>query len=295
MSNLKTHHQSTLDARVAPTCLQAARCRRAPTQLLVSSSKIERQTCILFGTRLTDTSLEDASRLLLERVRSGDKTTVAFLNAHCVNVLNRDARYRDAVTQCDILFADGSGMRIAARAKGRRLQDNVNGTDLFPVLCSQAAATGVGLFLLGGSDGVSAAAGSAMKSKYPNLTISGTSNGYFDNPVDENNVVEKINASKASIVLVGMGVPLQELWIQRNRDRLSAEVVIGVGGLFDYFSGRLPRAPKPIRSAGFEWAWRLALEPQRLAHRYLIGNVEFLWRVLTQSIQDRFARTQSGI
>jgi exopolysaccharide biosynthesis WecB/TagA/CpsF family protein len=76
-----------------------------------------------------------------------------------------------------------------------------------------------------------------------------------------------------------MGVPLQELWIARNRHRLSAAVVIGVGGLFDYYSGRIPRAPLAVRKVGMEWAWRLAMEPRRLARRYLVGNLEFVARL----------------
>ena len=111
------------------------------------------------------------------------------------------------------------------------------------------------------------------------LGIAGTASAYFSSQDDEQRAIDMINASGAQIVLIGMGVPLQENWIARNRHRIDAAVVIGVGGLFDYYSGRIPRAPLLIRKTGFEWAWRLAMEPRRLARRYLLGNIEVLARL----------------
>lgn len=118
-----------------------------------------------------------------------------------------------------------------------------------------------------------------MQREVPGLVVSGSHHGYIDGAEHEARIVDAINASGAGILLVALGVPMQELWMARNRGRLTVPVVIGVGGLFDYYSGRIARAPLVLRKAGLEWAWRLAQEPRRLARRYLAGNAEFLARL----------------
>lgn len=237
------------------------------------------RTVGLFGLNIHDTYLADAATWIVERATSRAPTQVAFVNAHCINVMCRDSAYRAALEGCDRIFADGSGMALAARAAGIQLRDNVNGTDLFPVLCRAASMQGANLYLFGGMPGVADSAAARMLVEVPDLDIAGTSHGFMRRRGDEERAIERINASGAQIVLVGLGVPAQELWIARNRHRLDAPVVIGVGGLFDYYSDRIPRAPRIVRAVGCEWAWRLAQEPRRLARRYLLGNVEFLMRV----------------
>jgi N-acetylglucosaminyldiphosphoundecaprenol N-acetyl-beta-D-mannosaminyltransferase len=233
----------------------------------------------LFGMPITDTTIPRAALWLAEQARQSRPTNVAFLNAHCVNVAYTSNAYREAMTSMDRVFADGIGVRIAARWAGIDLQDNVNGTDLFPVLCEAAAGADIGIFLLGARHGIASAAAEHMQARTPSLRISGTHHGYIADPAAEDRAIAEINASGAGILLVAMGVPSQELWIARNSDRLNVPVVVGVGGLFDYYSGRIPRAPAPLRKAGLEWAWRLAQEPGRLARRYLVGNIEFLARL----------------
>ncbi len=260
------------------------------TQLLAqhetsySDANANPRALALFDIEVTDTTVSDASRWLVQRAAHGLATTVGFVNAHCINVAYRDQAYRAALNTCDRVFIDGAGMKIAAKAFGHSLQDNVNGTDLFPVLCSDAAASGTSLYLIGGREGIAAAAAERMCENEAGLDIVGTASAYFAKAEDEARAIERINASGAQIVLVGMGVPLQENWIARNRQKINAAVVIGVGGLFDYYSGRIPRAPLLMRKSGLEWAWRLAMEPRRLARRYLLGNVEFLARVAALKI-----------
>jgi N-acetylglucosaminyldiphosphoundecaprenol N-acetyl-beta-D-mannosaminyltransferase len=245
----------------------------------VPSGAAEDRRLRLFGIEVTDTSLEQAARWIVQRAEHRLETSVAFVNAHCVNVACRMPEYRTALERMDRVLADGIGVRIAAKVAGVELQDNVNGTDLFPVLCREAARTGTGLFLLGAREGIAAEAAARMQAQIPGLTISGTHHGYLGDAEAEDRVIAAINASGAVILLVAMGVPSQEMWMARNRHRLTLPVVLGVGGLFDYYSGRIPRAPAGLRSVGLEWAWRLAMEPRRLARRYLLGNAEFLARL----------------
>lgn len=117
-----------------------------------------------------------------------------------------------------------------------------------------------------------------MQHRFGNLKIAGTSSGYFA-ASEEPALIEQINRSGAAILLVGLGAPRQDVWIANNLTRLRPAVKIGVGGLFDFYSERISRAPQWIREIGMEWLWRLIMEPRRMWRRYLIGNPLFLFRV----------------
>lgn len=233
----------------------------------------------LFGLDLVHATMDEASRELVAAAQNGERLTLQFVNAHCVNMLHASPAYRRAMAKADLLFPDGSGMRLAGRLAGTELGDNLNGTDLFPALCEKAAAAGEAIYLLGGRPDVAKLAGAAMAARFPGLRIAGTHDGYWA-AHEEDALIEQINASGASIVLVGLGVPLQETWIDKVRDRLDAAVVAGVGGLFDYYSGMVQRAPLAFRKAGCEWVWRLMLEPRRLFARYVLGNPLFVLAAL---------------
>jgi exopolysaccharide biosynthesis WecB/TagA/CpsF family protein len=240
----------------------------------------------LFDLDLIKTSRRHAAEEIVDMAASGECATIQFINAHCVNLAQRDADYRQALDHADYLLPDGSGMAIAARLADESLGENLNGTDLFPEICRHAARRGQSIYLLGGKPGIASAAARTMCALHPELRIAGTRHGFWSLQ-DEEAMIADINASGAAIVMVGLGVPLQEKWIARVRDRLSARIVMGVGGLFDYYSGAIPRAPAAVRAAGCEWAWRLLQEPRRLFVRYVIGNPLFLMAAAAHGWQAR--------
>lgn len=233
----------------------------------------------LFGLDLVHAGMDEAARELVMAAAMGAPVTLQFINAHCINSLRGNPEYRAALEAADLLFPDGSGMRLAGKLSGVALGDNLNGTDLFPELCARAATLGQSIYLLGGRPGIAAAAAAAMAERYPGLIVAGTRDGYWS-AEQEDAVIAEINASGARIVLVGMGVPLQETWIAKVRARLAAPVVAGVGGLFDYYSGAVARAPLAFRKLGCEWVWRLMQEPRRLFARYVLGNPLFILAAL---------------
>jgi exopolysaccharide biosynthesis WecB/TagA/CpsF family protein len=249
----------------------------------------------LFGLAIDDTTVAAASRDLVERAQLKRKTRVVFANAHVVNEAANQAAYRDVVARADRIYADGSGMAIAARLAGAWLTDNVNGTDLFPRLAADAAAHGQRIFLLGGKPGTAEAARAKMATFGLADALCGTHHGYFaPGSAAETEAIEAINASEADIVLVGMGVPMQDIWIARHAADLTAPVLIGVGGLFDYFAGSVTRAPHAFRALGCEWVWRLAQEPRRMARRYLLGNLVFLARAMANAWRVSATRQVAG-
>ena len=202
-----------------------------------------------------------------------------------------DPAYKALVSSADRIYADGSGMAVAARLAGRPLAENINGTDLFPLLCQEAISAGTRIFLLGGKPGVAAKAAMNLSDFGLGAAIAGTHHGYFvHGGREEDDVIARINGSGAGIVLVGFGVPLQDQWAERNAGRLDAAVVAGVGGLFDFFAGAVSRSPKAMRSMGCEWMWRLAMEPRRMAYRYLAGNTIFLGHAMLEARRLRLDR-----
>lgn len=247
----------------------------------------------LFGLDVMDTTVDEAARWIVECALAGERRQVSFLNADCVNIMHRNPAYQEALEKSDRIFADGIGVRLAARLAGYSLKDNVNGTDLFPVLCRHAARSGAGVFLFGAREGRAEAAGENMRRANPGLTIAGCHHGYIKDAEAEAQVIDAINQSGADILLVALGAPSQELWIARNREKLRPAVILGVGGLFDYYSGSVARAPMLIRKLSMEWVWRLAMEPRRLARRYIIGNAEFLMRVGSVTSSGRQVRLTS--
>jgi exopolysaccharide biosynthesis WecB/TagA/CpsF family protein len=240
----------------------------------------------LFGLRLLNATPQEAVMHLL----GAGTGRVAFVNAHCVNVAFRDPDYRAALESADLLLPDGAGMDLAARWHGMQFLANLNGTDLCPLLLAEAAKRGLSVFLLGGKDGVATDAAQTLTRAIPDLRIAGTLDGYAG-AVPET-AIPVINASGADILLVAMGVPKQDLWLALHAPALRPELVIGVGALFDFLAGRVPRAPLWLRRAKLEWLWRLGVEPRRMFGRYVIGNVVFLWRAKRAAWRAQAGRAQ---
>lgn len=209
---------------------------------------------------------------------------VMYVNAHVVNQSHADSELRHALRSCDLVYCDGYGVRMAARALDMAVPHRMTGADWIWGLAALCELGGQSIYLLGSEPLHAAEAATKLERLYPQLNVVGAHHGYFElgSPHDER-VVEDINARRPDIVLVGMGTPKQELWVQRNAERLDGTVLWTVGALLDYVAGRVPRAPRWLADNGAEWVFRLAIEPHRMWRRYLLGNPEFLGRVWAES------------
>lgn len=228
------------------------------------------------------------SRSILEYLDTSIKSnssglvSIFFLNAHCFNLSLKDSSYYEALAQSDILLNDGMGIKIASAVQGVKIEENMNGTDFIPKVVNYCQLDGVKIFLLGGKPGVAAAAARNWVSEFPNLNICGTCSGYFTN---NDQVIQQINDSGAQVLIVGMGVPKQEIWLHENRETLgTVKVAIAGGAILDFAAKIVPRAPKILRKIGLEWIYRLYREPRRLAKRYIVGNVVFLHHIIVKKI-----------
>jgi exopolysaccharide biosynthesis WecB/TagA/CpsF family protein len=207
-----------------------------------------------------------------------------FCNAHTVKTARGFPGFRDALGQMT-LFNDGLGLDIASRLLyGESFPENLNGTDLTPALLA-ALPAGTPVFLIGSIPGIADQAVAPLTTRFPNIRIVGTQHGYFAEQ-EEALITARIRLSGAQLVLVGMGHPVQEMWAVRNMATIDAPLLC-VGAFLDFAAGKVSRAPTIVRALRSEWLYRLALEPRRLARRYLMGNLTFLTAVLRQRASGR--------
>jgi N-acetylglucosaminyldiphosphoundecaprenol N-acetyl-beta-D-mannosaminyltransferase len=222
------------------------------------------------------TGLIDA---IVMRARAGVRTLGCYANAHTMNLAMSRPSYHDLLRSCDILYADGASVVLAARWLGERLPGRLTAMDYFPPLAARCASEGLSIFLLGSRPGIAAKAADAMRRHFPKLRIAGTHHGHFDAAQSED-VISVINAASPDILLVGMSSPRQEEWLARNATALQVPVRWCVGALFDYLAGVERRAPAFLCSIGCEWLYRLAMDPLGKWKRYLLGNPRFVWNVI---------------
>jgi N-acetylglucosaminyldiphosphoundecaprenol N-acetyl-beta-D-mannosaminyltransferase len=214
---------------------------------------------------------------------------VLNVNAHCLNLCHRNEKLRRFFAGADVVFCDGAGVRLAARMLGGSLPERITYADWLPRLAALAEERGLSLFFLGARPGVAAEAARRLRESHPNLRISGVRHGFFDHrsgSPENGAVVAEINAVRPDILLVGLGMPLQERWLIENHRGLDVGAALTGGAVFDYASGRLRRGPRLLTDNGFEWLARLLVEPRRLWRRYLLGNPLFLARVLAQRLRE---------
>ncbi|MFW6219019.1 MAG: WecB/TagA/CpsF family glycosyltransferase [Bacteroidota bacterium] len=211
---------------------------------------------------------------------NGEKTrTLFFINAHCFNTAQKNDEYREALNGADLVLNDGIGISIASKIAGVKVKENMNGTDFIPKLLGLANEKKMGVYFLGGEPGIARIAAKRIQRSIPGIKISGYNHGYNTNNVD---VINKINHSGARLLICGMGVPLQELWIMNNKDYLkNVTLAVAGGAILDFLSGKVSRAPLYLRNMQLEWIYRLSIEPRRLWKRYLLGNFVFLCQIIS--------------
>jgi len=197
----------------------------------------------MLDVRIDNISISDAIDRVNTSLNSVSPTRFAFVNPDCLNIACKNTEYKEVLDDADTVFADGIGIRIGCRMLGITLKDNVNGTDLFPLICASAAKQRKSLYLLGGHAGVTDKVIKNILEQTPELKIAGHRDGYFSSD-EESAVINEIRDSGADVLLVAMGAPKQELWIHRHYKQLGIPVQMGVGGLFDFYSGRISRSPR---------------------------------------------------
>jgi exopolysaccharide biosynthesis WecB/TagA/CpsF family protein len=228
---------------------------------------------------LTRTRIFEERQLMTsDLLRSAEPQHVCFVNANNFNLALKQRDYRISLRKADLVLPDGIGVKLALRICGGTLRKNLNGTDLFPFIAEYFAENQFPIYLLGASNEVLEKASQKIRSLFPGIAIAGVSDGYFSLQ-DEEALCSKINESGAYGLIIGMGTPRQELWVERNRERLNLPIIFSMGGLLDFLGEKNRRAPLWMRQTGLEWVYRLYQEPRRMWKRYIVGNPAFLYNV----------------
>lgn len=229
----------------------------------------------IFGVKFSNCRMNEALEELNALVQKR-KQFAAYINAHCMNLAFHDSEYADILNNASVVWPDGIGIKIAGKLLHFPVPENLNGTDMFPLICQQ----NYSIYMLGAAPGVAQKAMENAQRLYPNAKYVGCRDGFFKTEEEILDAIRKINEVKPDILFVAMGVPKQEKWIHKYLDKIDCGTAIAVGGLLDFVSGRIPRAPMWMRKSGLEWVYRLYQEPIRLFKRYIIGNPLFIMRVL---------------
>ncbi|HYK52319.1 MAG TPA: WecB/TagA/CpsF family glycosyltransferase [Candidatus Eremiobacteraceae bacterium] len=231
----------------------------------------------VLGCGVDPVDMDDAVARIESFVSDGRAAQVVTFGAEMAVRATHDPSYQAAVNNAELVVADTVGVVWAMRRAGSTLRDRVAGIELVERLCD---AVRVPVFFLGGAEGVATEAAAALKQRHPSLIVAGVHHGYFADSASSS-VAEQVRGAGARLVLVALGVPRQEFWIRDNLRGVGPATCIGVGGAFDVWSGRSPRAPESWRRAHLEWLYRLVREPSRLGRQLALP--EFAIRVLTKN------------
>lgn len=215
---------------------------------------------------------------------------------HGIMVSRDDAEMHAAMTGATLNVPDGMPLVWLMNALGEQLEDRVYGPDLMAHYSDRCAAAGHRVWLYGGRDDAALAQlEEALRRKHPGIEIVGGHSPPFRplTAAEEEKLCDQINADRPDVLWVGIGVPKQEKWMARMRERLEVPMMCGVGAAFDFHAGRVPQAPGWMQQRGLEWLYRLAQDPRRLLPRYLYYNPRFVVAAFVQLLRERGRRGRS--
>jgi N-acetylglucosaminyldiphosphoundecaprenol N-acetyl-beta-D-mannosaminyltransferase len=244
----------------------------------------------ILGTEIAITDYDQAMDAMDDLISRREPGIVCAVAVHAVTVGYEDPEMREAMARASLVVPDGMPVVWAANLLGEHLSERVYGPELMLRYNDRCAERGHRVWLYGGRDEGSLVQLSLnMRRRHPGIAIVGGYSPPFRpvSPEEEDGIVERINADRPDVLWVGTGVPRQEKWMARIRDRLEVPVMCGVGAAFDFHAGRVSQAPRWMQERGLEWIYRIAQEPRRLLPRYLYFNPRFVVAFARQFLAER--------
>ena len=240
------------------------------------------EPAVLLGVRVDRISQQQAIAQIDQLVTHHNENPTAVpcqqvvtVNTEFVMMAQHNSVFRNVINHAALVVADGTGIVWGTRYLGKPTPERVTGTDTLVELAKHSASKGYRLYLLGAAPGVAEAAAIRLRILAPGLQIAGTYAG-SPSPTEEDAIIDRVQGAHADILCVAYGAPAQELWIARNVSRLPVAVAMGVGGAYDFLSGRQRRAPRFMQRMGLEWLYRLYREPWRLRRMLAIPRFMLL-------------------
>ncbi|MCX6088780.1 MAG: WecB/TagA/CpsF family glycosyltransferase [Candidatus Atribacteria bacterium] len=218
------------------------------------------KTQTLFGLSITDCSLKTMVEVIDQSITEKNQVHIVTLNPEMLARQVHEKSFYRVLQRAEFCIADGNGLIWASGFLGKKIEHRIPGIDLLEALFQETGRKPWSFYFLGSRQEVVEHLAEIIPKQFPHLRIAGTHDGFF---TDDQVICDQINQSHPDIVLVGLGSPKQEYWIDKNRSRLSSFVFMGVGGSFDVLSGVKKRAPLFLRKIRLEWAYRVFSEPSR--------------------------------
>lgn len=246
----------------------------------------------LFGVRVSAATCEQACDAILCAAARREPAIVSAFAVHALVEASATCETAERVNRFAIVTPDGQPVRWALNwLHGTRLKQTLQGYELMWRLCQRAADEGVSIYLYGSSTDTLARLVANLRHAFPNLEIAGVESPPFRalSPEEDDEMVERVNASGAGLVFIGLGCPKQDHFAAAHADRIQA-VQLCVGAAFDFLAGTKPPAPEWMQRHGLAWVFRLYQEPKRLWKRYLLTNTIFLRKLASQFIRQRVFR-----
>jgi exopolysaccharide biosynthesis WecB/TagA/CpsF family protein len=253
---------------------------------------IDRGRHSVLGVLVDAVDYEAATERILEAARSGHPAAVTALAVHGVMTGAQDPEHEARLNSFDLVVPDGQPVRWALNLLHRvGLRDRVYGPELTAHVLRRCAEEGLPVYFYGSTPETLERLLAAVASRYPDLQVAGHEPSGFRTarPGETSDIGRRITESGARVVFVGLGCPRQELFVHALREHVAAPL-LAVGAAFDYHAGQLRNPPSWMQRAGFEWLWRLGLEPRRLWRRYLLLNPAYVVRLLGQWTRIRKTR-----
>jgi N-acetylglucosaminyldiphosphoundecaprenol N-acetyl-beta-D-mannosaminyltransferase len=239
----------------------------------------------ILGIKVTPITEQQINREIARIIRERRKELVLNVNVNAINLALKRPFMKDLINRAGIVYCDGWGVVLGARILGARIPGRITLADWIWSLSALCEREGFSYYFLGSREGIAAEAARKLVERHPALKIAGVRNGYFKKSGKENEtVVAEINRVSPDILILGLGMPIQERWLVDNWERIDARVAFAGGACFDFISGTVRRAPRWMADHGLEWLFRLILEPRRMFARYVIGNPLFILRVIRERI-----------
>ncbi len=241
------------------------------------------------GVMVSPTHYAEAQNVVLDAAECREGGVVSCQAVHAVVTSSCDEELRTKVNRFDMITPDGQPVRWALNLLYRaNLTDRVYGPELMLRLCETAASRGVSIYLYGGSPEVACALERNLISRFPDLQVTGCESPPFRDlsAEEEQAVADRVNASGAGLMFIGLGCPKQDHFAAAFRDRILA-VQICIGAAFDFHAGDKKMAPAWMQRNGLEWLYRLCQEPRRLWRRYLVTNTIFVVKLSKQWLKQR--------
>lgn len=249
---------------------------------------MKKNTVNILDVQVSAINYQSALKTIFSWATKQQKNYVCVAAVHLVMECQKDAELLAGVNRAGLVTPDGMPLAWLLKAYGQKNTQRVYGPDLMLKVCQQASQSGEKIFLLGGARGQSKQLKTVLKKKFPGISIV----GHADTPIrpipelTNQQIIKKIKLSKAVLIFVGLGCPLQEKWMIANLPKLKIGVAIGVGAAFDFLTGKTKQAPRWMMAVGLEWLFRLLQEPRRLAYRYLVLNSLFVFLLSKQLIVE---------